>query len=462
LQYLTIVQQCLPFLYRQKLSELDEITRRLKKKLHVVTNEGFTAPSVHLIHENENSFRSEAASHTVSNTKDGKCTETVSVSSVNEEVYEGKLVLKITNLSVIAVGCSNLSVNKNGTELSVNKNGTELSVNKNGTELSLNKNGTELSVNKNGTELSVNKNGTELSVNKNGTELSVNKNGTELSLNKNGTETSCVKVAEQNYEVPVHFCQGCENVTNNIMCSLPINNFAGLSSTSTNSRPRSNVTNSQTRLGKGNQNVIAKKTSVNHVSSLEDTCYPQDFGSGNKTSSRMCGCELGEIWDGSVSKNESNGTRLQHVDMRLRFENTDDHYWPTDYLMGMCTRHLEVDSVFNPLLFQHLLSSYNKLNISGFSGQQDVERHYQSEGGSNAEPSSETIENCSGIGGAGAHVNVTRTECLMYSPKERTHIRNDGPCINSNSGNCDVNRARTEETEENINKVSENTKAEMG
>ena len=417
MQYLTIVQQCLPFLYRQKLSELDEITRRLKKKLHVVTNEGFTAPSVHLIHENENSFRSEAASHTVSNTKDGKCTETVSVSSVNEEVYEGKLVLKITNLSVIAVGCSNLSVNKNGTELSVNKNGTE---------------------------------------------LSVNKNGTELSLNKNGTETSCVKVAEQNYEVPVHFCQGCENVTNNIMCSLPINNFAGLSSTSTNSRPRSNVTNSQTRLGKGNQNVIAKKTSVNHVSSLEDTCYPQDFGSGNKTSSRMCGCELGEIWDGSVSKNESNGTRLQHVDMRLRFENTDDHYWPTDYLMGMCTRHLEVDSVFNPLLFQHLLSSYNKLNISGFSGQQDVERHYQSEGGSNAEPSSETIENCSGIGGAGAHVNVTRTECLMYSPKERTHIRNDGPCINSNSGNCDVNRARTEETEENINKVSENTKAEMG
>ena len=140
LQYLTIVQQCLPFLYRQKLSELDEITRRLKKKLHVVTNEGFTAPSVHLIHENENSFRSEAASHTVSNTKDGKCTETVSVSSVNEEVYEGKLVLKITNLSQVAVGCLMLSVNKND------------------------------------------------------------------------TERSRVKVAEQNCEVPVHFCEGCENV----------------------------------------------------------------------------------------------------------------------------------------------------------------------------------------------------------------------------------------------------------
>jgi len=198
------------------------------------------------------------------------------------------------------------------------------------------------------------------------------------------------------------------------------------------------------------------------MSSLEDTCYPQDFGSGSKTSSRMSGCELGEIWNGSVPKNESNGTRLQQVDMRLQFEHTDDRYWPTDYLMEMCARHLEVDSVFNPLLFQHLLSSYKKLKISGFSGQCDVERHYQSEGGNNAEPSSETIENCSGIVGAGAHVNVTRTECLMYSPKERTHIRNDGLCVNSNSGNCDVNRARMEETEENISEVSENTKAEMG
>jgi len=72
------------FLYRQKLSELDEITHRLKRKLHVVTNEGFTAPFVCLIDETENSFTSEAASHTVSNTKDGKCTETAAVSSVNE------------------------------------------------------------------------------------------------------------------------------------------------------------------------------------------------------------------------------------------------------------------------------------------------------------------------------------------------------------------------------------------
>jgi hypothetical protein len=280
--------------------------------------------------------------------------------------------------------------------------------------------------------------------------------------NKIGTERFRVKVAEQNYEVPVHFCQGCENVTSNIMCSLTINNFAGLSSASTNSPPQSNVTDSQTRLENGSENVIATKTSVNHRSSLEDTCYPQDFGSGSETSSRMCGCKLGETWNGSVPKNESNGTTLQRVDMRLQFEHADDRYWPTDYLLEMCARHLEVDSVFNPLLFQHLLSSYNKLNISGFSGRHDVERHHHSEGGNNAEPSSETIENCSGVGGAGARVNVTRTACLTYSPEERTHIRNDGLCVNGNSGNCDVNRARMEETEENINKVSENTKAEMG
>jgi len=80
-------------LYRQKLSELDEITQRLKKKLQVVTNEGFTAPLVRSIHETENSFRSEASSHTVSNTKHGKSAETAGVSSVNEQAYEGKLVL---------------------------------------------------------------------------------------------------------------------------------------------------------------------------------------------------------------------------------------------------------------------------------------------------------------------------------------------------------------------------------
>jgi hypothetical protein len=50
------------------------------------------------------------------NTKDGKSTETAAVSSVNEEAYVGNLVLKITNLSQVAVGCSKLSVNKNRTD----------------------------------------------------------------------------------------------------------------------------------------------------------------------------------------------------------------------------------------------------------------------------------------------------------------------------------------------------------
>jgi hypothetical protein len=128
-------------LYRQKLSELDEITKRLKKKLHVVTNEGFTAPFLRSIHETENTFRSEAASHTVSNTKHGKSIETAAISSVTEEAYERNLVLKIKNLSQVAVGCS------------------------------------------------------------------------KLLINTNDTERSHAQVAEQNYEVPVHFCQGCKNVT---------------------------------------------------------------------------------------------------------------------------------------------------------------------------------------------------------------------------------------------------------
>ena len=286
----------------------------------------------------------------------------------------------------------------------------------------------------------------------------------KLSVNKNGTERSHVKVSEQNYEAPVHFCQECENITSSIMCSLPINNFAGLSSASPNSSPQSNVINSQSRLGKEGENVIATKTSVNHTGSLADTRYPTDFGSHSKTPSRMCGCELGETWNEGVSKNESNGQRLQHVDMRLQFEHMDDSYGPTDYLMEMCARHLEVDSVFNPLLFHQLLSSCNKLNISGSSGQHDAERerHYQSEGGNNAEPSSQTTENCSGIGSAASLVNVTRTECLVDSSLERTHIRNDRLYVNSNSGNCDVNRARTEEMEENVNKISENAKEQMG
>ena len=110
LKLFSIIYVFLLLLYRQKLSELDEITQRLKKKLHVVMNEGLTAPFVCLIHETENS-RSEAASHIVSNTKDGKCTETAAISSVNEDAYEGKLVLKVTNLSQVAVGCSKFSLN---------------------------------------------------------------------------------------------------------------------------------------------------------------------------------------------------------------------------------------------------------------------------------------------------------------------------------------------------------------
>jgi len=189
---------------------------------------------------------------------------------------------------------------------------------------------------------------------------------------------------------------------------------------------------------------MATKTSVHRRSSLADNIHCRKyFVSGSETSSRMCGFGLGEIWSDSVSKNESNGTSLQHVDI----EQTDDPYWPTDYEMEMYARDLEAD-----------ISGFS----FSFSSQHDVECHYQSEGSNNAEPSSETIENCSGIGGAGARVNVTRTECLMYSPRERTRIRKDGLFVNSNSGDCDVSRARTEETGENINKISEIVKAQMG
>jgi hypothetical protein len=363
LEYLRIFQHyfnVFTSLYRQKLSELDEITQRLRKKLDVVTNEGFAPPFLCSIHETE-TFRSEAASRTVSNTKDGNSTKTAAVSSVNEEVCAG--------ISEVAVGYYNFSVNTND------------------------------------------------------------------------TERSHVKVAEQHYKMPINFSDECENFTSSIVCLLPSNNFAGLSSTITNSLPQSNVTNSQTRFKKGSENGIGTKTSVNHTSSSTDTCYPNDFGSGSKTSSGMFGCEIDEIWNEGVSKT---------VDMRLQFEHTEDSYTPTDYLMEMCAGHLEVDSVFNPLLFYQLLSSCNEQNISDFGGQHDVECHYQSEGNTNAESSTETVENHSGFGDAPALMNVTRTACLMYSPKEHTHMRNDRLCVNSNSGICDVNRARTEETQDNI------------
>ena len=175
------------FLYRQKLSELDEITHRLKKKLHVVTNEGFTAPFLRSICETENSFRSEAASPTVSNTTDGKSTETAAVSSANEEAYEGNLVVKITNLSQVAVGCLKLSVNKNGTE------------------------GSHVKVAEQNYEVPVHFCQECENVTTNLSQVSVG--CWKLSVNKNGTDRSHVKVAERNFVVPVHFYQKCENVT---------------------------------------------------------------------------------------------------------------------------------------------------------------------------------------------------------------------------------------------------------
>lgn len=347
-------------------------------------NEAFIPPFLSSIHETENLFRSEAASHAVSNTKDGKSAKSMAVSSLDEEAYEGNSFRKITDSSEVTADYA------------------------------------------------------------------------KFPRNTSDTERSHVKGAEHNNELHINFPQKCENVKSSVPCSLPINNLAGHSSTTANSLPQSNVMNYKTNFEKSSEDGIGKKTAVNRTSSSADACYRYDPGSGSGTSSRMCGYEVGEVLNESASKTLSNGTRLQHVDMRLQFEHTDDSYRPTDCVMEVCARHLEMDSLFNPILFRQLLSSYSGLNISGFSSTHDVECHYKSEGGTDTEASTGTVEKC-GFGGAATLVNVTRTKCLMYSPKEGTYIRNDRLCVNSNSGDCDVNRGKIKETEASINGTSEIT-----
>jgi hypothetical protein len=253
-----------------------------------------------------------------------------------------------------------------------------------------------------------------------------------LATNTNDTEGFHLKAAEENRNIPRNCSKKCEHFQSNIVYPLQMN------------IPPSNVTNIQCCVEKENENDIVR-TSMNHTGSLVNVCYPYYPGSCSKTSThlRRSGCELAD-WKEVVCKPVLNGTRLLPVERRSETEDTDDFDRLTDYLMKTSARELELENVFNPLLFHQLLSSCSGLDISGFCNRHDIEHCCMS-----PKVSKETVGNCSDYKGVAilgnVEVDVTRTQSLLYNSKNTTHLRNDSPCVNSNSEKCDVSEAETKE-----------------
>jgi hypothetical protein len=318
--------------------ELDEITQRLKKRLHFVTDEGSTPSFLPRIQENENSFSSEAASRNASNIE-GRKNVRSEISPVNEEGTKGNSNLDITiaNSPEVTAGDS------------------------------------------------------------------------KFSENLNVTENLHLKVAEENYEIHRISSQKCENVQNSIVYSLPSNNFVNISNTSSYPLRQSDATNIRDYLDKEGENAIVRRTSVNHTSTLANLSYPSDSGSCKKISSRLRtqGYKIRENWNEGVSKTVSNGTRLLPVEMRSEVEDTDDFDKLTDYLMETSARELELENVFNPLLFHQLLSSCNGMYIYGFGNQHHVEYcHVSSQVSNDAQPNTDALKNCCDYEDDGVHVVV--------------------------------------------------------
>lgn len=334
---------------------MDEITQRLKKRLHFVTNEDFTPPFLPWIQETENSFSSQAASHVATSTKERKSSKSEIVSFVSEETNKGNPDFKVTieeSPGQVTLGYSKFSTNSNDMEM------------------------------------------------------------------------FCSKGAEKNHQIPRNFSHRCENFRTRIMCPLQANNFAKFSGTNKHLLPQNNVTNIQCYLEKKSENGIVRKASVNHRGSLANVCYPYDPVS-SKTSSclRTCGYQLSENWNKGVSSTVSNETGLLPVEIRSEVEDTDSFDKMTDYLMETSAKELELENVFNPLLFHQLLSSCSELKISGFDNKHNVECHCRSPQVSNdTQPSTETVDNCSDCEGAAELENVEddvrRMQCLMYNPKK--------------------------------------------
>ncbi|XP_033608790.1 uncharacterized protein LOC111867995 isoform X4 [Cryptotermes secundus] len=367
----------------QKLSELDEITQRLKKRLHFVTDEGSTQSFLTQIQETEISFRPETASNNISNTEGSKNLRG-EISPENE-------------------GNSDLG--------STVANSPEVTA------------------------------------------------GSKYSEDPNNRESVHFKVAKENYKIPQISSQKYENFKNSMVYSLPSNNFVYISSTNSYPLPQSNVSNIQGYLPKRSENHVVRRTPVNHMSLLANASYPDDSSSCKKISShlRTQGNQIHNNWNEGVSKTVSNGTSGEQ-EMRSDAEDTDDFDKLTDYLMETSARELELENVFNPLLFHQLLSTCNEMYISGFNKQHHVGCHHvSSQVRSNAQPNKDSVKICSDYDDtthADMEVDVASSEHLMYILEENTHVMNDSLCIKSNEGNHRMNEAGT--MERNVGMTKEN------
>lgn len=324
--------------YRQKLSELDEITQRLKTRLHFVTSEDLTAPFLPSVQQSGISLSSQATSHTVTNKKQSTSSKS-EILFVNEETYKGNPDFKVT-------------VEKSPEQVTVNYS--------------------------------------------------------KFSTNTNDKEIFCLKDAEENNQLSRNFSQKCGKFPASIVCPLRANNLAKFSGTNMHSPSQNNITYIQHCLQKKIEDHIVRKASVNHTCSLADVSCPCDPVS-SKTSSclRTHGYQLSENSNKDVSKTISNQTGFLPVEIRSEAEDTDGFDKITDYLMEMSARELELENVFNPLLFYQLLSSCSELKISGFGNKHNFECYHGSpQVSKNTQPGTETADCFSNCEGAAEFGNV--------------------------------------------------------
>lgn len=267
----------------------------------------------------------------------------------------------------------------------------------------------------------------------------------KFSENSNDTEKLNLKVAEENYNIPRISSQKCENVKNSLVHSLPGNSFVHISSTNSYPLPQSNVTSIRGYLGKGNTNPEVRRTSVNHTSSLAHCTYPYDPSSCKKISShlRTQGYQIHENWNAGVSRTTSNGTRLLPIKMTSEVEDADDFDKLTHYLMETSAREFELENVFNPLLFHHLLTSCTDMCISGFSKHPVGCYHVSPVVSTNTQPNKDTVKNCSEYEDdailSNMEVDVARSKHLINDIEENYDM-NDIGTLERNTDVAEDNR----------------------
>jgi hypothetical protein len=281
-----------------------------------------------------------------------------------------------------------------------------------------------------------------------------------FSENSNDTEKLNLKVAEENYKIPRISSQKCENIKNNLVYSLPGNNFVHVSSTNSYPLPQRNVTSILGYLGKGSTNPKVRRTSVNHTSSLAHCTYPYDPSSCKKISShlRTRGYQIDENKNAGVSRITSNGTRLLPVKMMSEVENADDFDKLTHYLMETSAGEFELENVFNPLLFHHLLTSCTDMCISGFNKHHHAGCYRVSPVVStDTQPNKDTVKNCSEYEDdatlSNMEVDVARSKHFINSIEENC-VMNDNGTLERNTDVLEDNRTQFHTGDEIVANVS--------